>query len=216
MECAPLTFQFQCFLFVFTFKGMLVAVAEAMCLSVFTIFVATQTDPTTTFLLIPGVYTFTALSSACSERVRRFLRPCCRPPRAGQGDPTASLTPTTRESCFTSFTNTLARILDNEIVKSIALILQITGLLAAALALFSYPIHKNGLHSVHNPTIFVLVSIPICGVVLSFLWSSMVQSAIFKSEQQNEDQYSAEQKCESRPVYPGSYKGGMWHIMHKG
>ena len=199
---------------VFSFKGVLVAFFEAACLSAFTMFVATQADPATTILLIPGVYAFTALSSACSERVRRVLRPCCRPPRNGQGNSRSQPAPVARKSRWKALKKTLTIILDSEIVKSIALVLQIIGLLAAAVVLSSYPYAHNHDEPKHlyNSTIFVLVCIPICGLFLSFLWSPMVQSAIFESERKNTEQLNTEQECESRPAYPGSYKGGMYYI----
>ena len=185
---------------------MLVAFAEALCLSAFTMFVATQADPATTILLIPGVYTFTALSSMCSERVRRIMRPCCRAPREKKKDQGKSRefpSPHSKKDRWREFRKRVATVLDSELTKSLGFLLQIAGLLAAAIALFAYPIHSS--QKVHKETIFVLVSIPACGIVLSFLWSSMVQSAIFKSEQQQ----SAEQECKGHPTYPGSYKGGM-------
>ena len=192
---------------------MLVAFAEAVCLSAFTMFVATQADPAATILLIPGVYTFTALSSMCSKRVRRKMRQCCRAPRAGrndQGNSTGVLS-LPAQGCWEKFSKRVVNVLDSEIAKSIGFLLQIAGLLAVAVALFAYPLHLN--QEVHKETIFVLVSIPACGITLSFLWSSMVQSAIFKSKQQ-----SAEQECEGHPTYPGSYKGGMkWCLSaHRG
>ena len=184
----------------------MVAFFEAACLSAFTMFVATQADPATTILLIPGVYAFTALSSACSERVRRVLQPCCRPPRNGQGNSRYQPAPVARKRCWKALTI----ILDSEIAKLIALVLQIVGLLAAAVALCSYPFKQDGPKDLYKSTRFVLVSIPCCVLLLSFLWSPMVQSAIFNCEQKK---LNTEEKCEShRPAYPGSYKGGMYYI----
>ena len=95
-------------------------------------------------------------------------------------------------------------VMDSEPVKSIGFLLQIFGLLAAAIALFAYPLHKP--LEVYKYSIYVLVSIPVCGIALSFLWSSMVQSATFKSEQQQHA--DREQEREGQSTYPGSYKGG--------
>ena len=200
---------------VFAFKGVVVAFFQASCLSAFTMFVATQADPATTILLIPGVYAFTALSSACSERVRRKLG--ChvygnKPPRNGQDNPTGCPTPNTKNSPWKAVRKKLTIFLDSKIAKLIALVLQIVGLLAATLALCSYPFRPDGPKDLYKSTRFVLVSIPICVLFLSFLWSPMVQSAIFKSECKNAEQLNTEQECESRPAYPGSYKGGMYYI----
>ena len=183
---------------------MLVTTAEAFCLSVFTMFVATQADPATTILLIPGVFAFTALSSMCSERVRRIIRPCCRAPNernTGRGNDEDS----TQSSIWMK---RIATVLDSEVAKSFGFFLQIVGLLGAVIALLVYLVMDKYL-----ATIYILLSIPVCGITLSFLWSSMVQSAIFKAEQQQ--QQRTDQDPEGHPTYPASYKGGMkWRLSH--
>ena len=167
-------------------------------------FVATQSDPGTTILLIPGVYAFTALSSICSVRVRRIFRPCCRVPTAQAENQGNDDNPSAPNGCWKKRKRQMVMVLDSEPVKSIGFFLQIFGLLAAVIALFAHPL-RNHLE-VYKYSIYVLVSIPVCGIVLSFLWSSMVQSAIFKSEQQQHA--DREQEREGQSAYPGSYKGG--------
>lgn len=180
----------------------MVATAEAFCLSVFTMFVATQADPATTILLIPGVFAFTALSSMCSERVRRMIRPCCRAPNGrntGRGNDEDS----TQNSIWMK---RIATVLDSEFAKSFGFLLQIVGLLGAVIALLVYLVMDKYLAN-----IYILLSIPVCGITLSFLWSSIVQSAIFKAEQQQR----TDQDPEGHPSYPASYKGGMkWRLSH--
>ena len=185
----------------------MVATAEAFCLSVFTMFVATQADPATTILLIPGVFAFTALSSMCSERVRRIIRPCCRAPKernTGRGNDEDS----TQNSIWMK---RIATVLDSEFAKSFGFFLQIVGLLGAVIALLVYPPNWYWNMEEYSATMYILFSIPVCGITLSFLWSSIVQSAIFKAEQQQR----TDQDPEGHPSYPASYKGGMkWRLSH--
>ena len=105
----------------------------------------------------------------------------------------------------------MAIVLD-DLAKLIGCFLQIAGLFATVVALFAYPIYWH--LEVDKYSIYVLVSIPVCGITLSFLWSSMVQLAIFRSDkQQSADQT---QEREGHPTYPGSYKGGMNHCLSAG
>lgn len=162
-------------------------------------FVATQADPATTILLIPGVYAFTALSSMCSERVRRMIRPCCRSRERETGQRGNDEDNTQNGICK----KRIVTFLDSEFAKSVGFFLQIVGLLGAVIALLAYPPSWN--LDKYSATLYILLSIPVCGITLSFLWSSMVQSAIFKAEQlQHTDQDPG-----AHPTYPGSYKGGM-------
>ena len=166
-------------------------------------FVATQSDPATTILLIPGVYAFTALSSMCSVRVCRIFWPCCRVSTARAENRGNDDNPSAQNGYWKKRKRQVVMVLDSEPVKLIGFFLQIIGLLAAAIALFAHPLYNH--LEVDKYSIYVLVSIPVCGIVLSFLWSSIVQSAIFKSEQQHADW---EQEREGQSTYPGSYKGG--------
>ncbi len=143
----------------------------------------------------------------CSERVRRIMRPCCRAPnerRTGQGNDEDS----TQNGIWKK---RIVTVLDSELAKSVGFFLQIVGLLGAVIALVAYPVHWYLNMEEYSATMYILFSIPVCGITLSFLWSSMVQSAIFKAEQQQH----TDQDPEGHPSYFASYKGGMkWRLSH--
>ena len=167
---------------------------------------ASQADPGITILLIPGIFAFTALYGL---RCNRYTAS-----NTGNNTPDSQNQQLERSGsnngCYPCRFNFCRQLLDRKPVKLLALLLQCAGLFGATACIIGMVVTATtdkGKYPSHQ-LIVMVIGIPMCGMVLSFLWSAMVQKAIFRSG----DEYSAAQISADdgggSAAFPGSYKGG--------
>ena len=184
------------------------AVLEAIFLSAFVILVATQLDPGSTIILLSGVFAFTGIHGVCRYRNQNCLG--CRDQdqngaqRQGSDSEEDILATHSRREWWRN----CQHLIDHEVVKFLGALFQLSGLVGTAIAVVvlrtQHPVEgSQSDYQVYLAAGFIIVS---C-LPLSVLWSYLVQTSIFRS---NEAPLAGIQNrgVEGRPAYPASYKGG--------
>lgn len=185
-------------------------VIESAALSAFALLVTTQLDPGTALLLVPGIFTQTALINMactsymkckqCRDRQRNEYTSLESSDEADDGSSSSSETQDT-QSIAKKRWRKIQFLLDNQLTSGLGFIMQLVGLLAFAIYLCAN-------EQSYMPGLTALI----CGLTLSFVWSAGIQQKIFKAHKDhttssNTPNTKALPRLGS-PQYPASRKAG--------
>ena len=201
------------------------SVIESAALSAFALLVATQLDPGTALLLVPGIFTHTSFVNM-AFMPHRWCRRCRDRPRQGYshiGSPessyeegngyTTSVGQQDQASSAEKKWRKIRFLVDHEIVNFFGFVLQLGGLLGFTIYLC---VAKHEL-----PGIAALA----CGLTLSVIWSEHIQRWIFTARKErifssnggsspNGTPNTQAVPRVGSPQYPASRKAGKGTYIH--